>query len=143
MYDLNNEIDNCLLCLELIEYNQKIVNPKYCKCKIKLHINCLTQIENSGLLCPICRKKPNNQDDNIIVYPYSIYDNEPYILWFPYFIFYRNSNFLTLSLVIIWSFFVTIFYVIPLLIYYGLVNDKYKKYVIGSLSFIIGIIYYI
>lgn len=59
--NINKNIDKCLFCLELMEEEQKIVNPKYCECKIKLHLSCLTQIENTDLLCSICRIKTNKQ----------------------------------------------------------------------------------
>lgn len=139
--DSNIELDKCLFCLEPIK-DEQVVNPKYCSCKIKLHGNCLTQIENNGLLCPICRKKPDNSEDFRIIRLYMIHSNEPFILWFPFLIFYRYPNFFSFALLVSWCFLVSIFFVLPQVIYHGFFDDRYRKYIVGGFCFVFGIIYY-
>ena len=136
-----NDIDKCLFCLESIKKEQ-VVNPKYCSCKIKLHDNCLSEMENSGLLCPICRKKANNTIEFQIIRLYMIYVNVPFIIWFPFFTFNRYPNFFSFILLICWCILVVIILTILLVIYYGLFNNQCRKYVITGLFFIFGIIYY-
>lgn len=49
------DTDKCLLCLE--ELSEPLKRPTMCSCNVYLHKNCLEQIQNTGLLCPICRMK--------------------------------------------------------------------------------------
>lgn len=49
--------DTCLLCLEDLILTEKLVKPSQCNCQVILHHNCIQLIENTGLLCPICRIK--------------------------------------------------------------------------------------
>jgi len=90
-----NNLDNCLICLEYINKEQ-IVYPKYCKCKIKLHNICLKQIENNGLLCPICRKKAlinHKSPFDILLILYIFYIFIDFLV-----IFYQNYNFINLMI---------------------------------------------
>jgi hypothetical protein len=138
---MNNseEIDNCLFCLEEIVENY--TNPKYCKCKIKLHLECLTQIEKNGLLCPICRMKVSNNEVSLLRL-HLIHANEPFLLWFPFAIFCRHPNLFTFLMFFTWSFIVTIFYIGPQFIYMALFDDRYRYYVVNGLIFMFGFIGY-
>lgn len=96
--------DNCLLCLE--ELKEDISYPKYCNCKVGLHEKCLELINTMGLLCPICRIKKQK-----------IYHNSSYImriLEYPFTLFQMYSNIFTFIIMVIWSFIITILFIIPL-----------------------------
>lgn len=106
----NLDIDKCLLCLEYMTDN--IGYPNFCNCKIKIHIKCVKEIENNGLLCPICRKKPATTDKlSFLMYPYNLFT--------------LNPNFLSFCIFLSWSFLVTIFYIIPNIIYQRFININY------------------
>ena len=51
----------CLFCLEDLNFTEILKKPSQCNCNVILHQNCLKLIENTGLMCPICRirKSPN------------------------------------------------------------------------------------
>lgn len=133
----SEQIDKCLFCLE--EIKDSWVNPKYCECKVKLHSECLSQIEGSGLFCPICRKKATDREMQILRL-HILHANEPIIIWYPFSIFYRNPNFWSFAILIIWSFVVTIFYILPILVYLALFDDRYRFHVTNILLFIVGYI---
>jgi hypothetical protein len=59
---MNQEL--CLFCLEDINFTEILTKPSHCNCKVVLHQNCMQLIENTGLLCPICRIK---KSQNIII----------------------------------------------------------------------------
>jgi hypothetical protein len=94
--------DNCLLCLEELTF--PLSEPKFCNCKILLHYNCMRQIENSGLACPICRIKI---EPNIHIQQ----ELDP-VTWF----LFKYPNFLTYILFILWVFVASIFFIIPVII---------------------------
>lgn len=56
---MNKEV--CLFCFEDINFTETLRKPSQCSCKVLLHQNCMQLIENTGLMCPICRikKSPN------------------------------------------------------------------------------------
>jgi len=56
---MNNEL--CLLCLNNMYLTETLTKPSHCECKIVLHQNCMQLIENTGLLCPICRIKKSQK----------------------------------------------------------------------------------
>jgi len=56
---MNNEL--CLLCLDNMHLTELLTKPSHCECKIVLHQNCMQLIENTGLLCPICRIKKSQK----------------------------------------------------------------------------------
>ncbi len=100
-------MDTCLLCLE--ELNIPYAEPA-CSCKVKLHTECLKQIVDHGLICPICRirsTRSNVQNElrqnNIILMPHKIMGDNPTIF--------------TFCIAILWSFIVFIFYIIPQMIF--------------------------
>ena len=59
-------MSNCIICLDEVldsEYIFHKINPE-CDCRSDIHKDCLNECVLSGLLCPICRLKP---EDNIII----------------------------------------------------------------------------
>jgi hypothetical protein len=56
-------LKTCLLCLEDLLPDDKVSQPMNCGCNVYLHTDCLIQIYNYGLLCPICRIR--NSQKNI------------------------------------------------------------------------------
>jgi hypothetical protein len=131
--------DNCLICLDLIK-NQNYTFPKHCNCKVKLHLECLNQIEKYKLLCPICRIKlisNINYDQNLITS--DIFNHEPIILYFPLYLFFRNPNFLTFMIYLCFSFLITIFYVVPMVLIYGMCDYAYRNKIIYGFATIMFI----
>lgn len=119
------ELDKCLFCLD--EIRDKFNNPKYCECKIKLHSECLQQIVSTGLLCPICRIKSSD------IINYNIgQQNDDSIISYPFKIFAIRSNILTFTLLVIWCYFVSVFYIIPRLIYLGWYEKKFNNLILMS-----------
>ena len=49
------QADRCLLCLE--ELSPPLQKPSSCNCNVSLHKKCMEDIQQNGLLCPICRIK--------------------------------------------------------------------------------------
>ena len=54
-------MENCIICFEEAKY---MYNKTYCDCKFYVHKKCYEEMRKYGLVCPICRKKKDN-DDNI------------------------------------------------------------------------------
>lgn len=50
-----SNIDICLLCLD--ELSPPLQKPSSCNCNVYLHKKCMKEIQQNGLLCPICRIK--------------------------------------------------------------------------------------
>ncbi len=125
-------MDQCLLCLEEIKCTDKIACPTYCKCKVSLHLDCLKQIELTGLLCPICRIKKSQK---VIIIRY---DGDSYLLYFAnkffeYFV--DRPNIFSFSVFILMSF-VVFLCLLPQLLWLSLNDSNYRP---TALTFI-GII---
>lgn len=123
--------DTCLICLENIENIDHLVFPKHCKCKVKMHLQCLNQINKIGMLCPICRIKKNNPNIQL-----EIINNEGFITMLPLNLFLRYPNFITFAIYLLFSVFITLFYVIPLIIIYGLYDQAYRRNIITGISIV-------
>ena len=102
--------NTCLLCLESTD---NIIISEICNCKFILHNDCFDLIKKNGLACPICRLKITNLG-RAPVLPNTLH---PYFLNFPEYLFLTSPNFLTFILFVIWSYIVTIVYVLPYLLY--------------------------
>ncbi len=135
--------DKCLFCLDtLISEPEKltnITNPKYCNCKIYLHLECLKLIESIGMLCPICRIKTNNNVQILNQINNNEY-NEPFIFQIPFIIFNKFPNIFTFMLYLMFSFLITFLYVIPHLLFYAFSNNKSFRY--SSITICICILSY-
>ena len=115
-------MDQCLLCLEEIKSTDKLSYPAHCKCKVSLHVECLKQIELTGLLCPICRIKKSQKQ--IIIR----YNDDSYLLFFAnkffeYFV--ERPNIFTFGLFIIMSFIVTLC-LLPQILWMTINDSKYR-----------------
>lgn len=139
----DTDIDKCLICLENID-TENTSFPKHCNCKVKIHLQCLNLLMNSGLLCPICRIKKHdnyeiinhlNHDNHEII---NYINHDPQILMFPINLFLRYPGFWTFIIYIIFSFIITFFYVLPMVIIYGLCDEVYRKNILAILLLIIG-----
>ena len=155
----------CLLCLDEINTDTKtdttngnIIMTKYCNCKINIHPNCYNQIiNNTKLLCPICRIKStdlivnsrineigidnSNGNDN----DYDIHNNRSYCIFFfeyPLSIFYKYPNIFTFTIWVLYSFLISIIFIVPMLIFYLLRDCKYRNNIILSLLIGTSIIKY-
>jgi len=115
-----NEEHICVICLELIENKKNLIYPRFCSCKVKLHKKCLKELEklNSGLKCPICRIKINNNLNFNI--------EQPNILINPLTLFIRHPGFFTFIIYLLCSVLVFIFYVIPIIIIH-ILYDRYNN----------------
>ena len=100
--------NTCLLCLESTD---NIIISEICNCKFILHNDCFDLIKKNGLACPICRLKINKISKEVTM--------QLYFLNFPEYLFLTSPNFLTFILFVIWSYIVTIVYVLPYLLYTG------------------------
>jgi len=130
-------MDQCLLCLEEINYTDKLSHPAHCKCKVSLHLDCLKQIEQTGLLCPICRIKKSQK--KIVIR----YDSDSYLLYFAnkffeYFV--DRPNIISFSVFITISFVVT-FCLLPNLLWIALNDSKYRSTALGFIGIVCFIIY--
>ncbi len=128
-------MDQCLLCLEEIKCTDKLSCPSHCKCKVSLHLDCLNQIELSGLLCPICRIKKSQK---VIVIQY---DGNSYLLSFANNVmayFFDRPNIFSFTIFILMSFIVTLS-LIPELLWLALNDSKYRS---TALAFI-GVVLYV
>ena len=133
--------DKCLVCLDSIN-NNLFTYPKHCNCKVKLHLECLNQIEKNKLLCPICRIKSlqNNFSNHNMVHITQIYQ-EPFIFYFPIYLFFRNPNFFTFMIYLTFSFIITIFYIIPMVLIYGLCDYAYRNKIIYGFATVLAGLY--
>ena len=130
-------MDHCLLCLEEINRTDKLLQPSHCSCKVSLHVECLKQIELTGLLCPICRIKKSQNRVIRIVHP----NENSYLMIFAnkvFEYFAASPNYTRFILFILASFMVT-FSLIPSLIFHGIQEPKYRS---TTLTFI-GITFFI
>ncbi len=144
--------DKCLFCFDQLSNIENIINPKYCNCKVYLHLECLSLIEKTGMLCPICRININtlpvvNQQLLNSNYTYS----EPKIFTLPFKLFEKYPNILTWLILILCMFIITFSYVIPKImwhfikIFYNNNHIIIKKYLQSFAIVYIGttcIIYY-
>jgi hypothetical protein len=128
-------MEQCLLCLEEIKCTDNLSCPTHCKCKVSLHLDCLKQIELSGLLCPICRIKKSQK---VIVIRYN---GDSYLLYFAnkffeYFV--DRPNIFSFMILILMSFIIS-FCLLPQLLWLSLNDSKYRS---TALAFI-GIILFV
>ncbi len=120
---------NCSICLE--DNDDKFINPRYCACKMYFHEKCLDQCEEFNIFCPVCRKKHKTilfrNDFHDILHNFER----------PLEIFIRNPNFLTFTLVLLYTISVTIFVFIPALIY--IFYPNILKYILDIIIIILCI----
>ena len=106
----------CIICMEDITPPTNYTHPKLCECKVKMHIECFNKLNHYNLACPICRikvkPKRNNRD--------SVYFFEALFLERP-----SASTFL---LFLLFSFIITIFYIIPI-ISYDIIKNKIVAFI--------------
>ena len=114
---------NCCICLE--DNNSNFINPRYCSCKMYFHEECLNKCEEFNIYCPVCRKK-----NKTIIFRNDFHDIL-HNLERPLEIFIRNPNFLTFTLILIYTLTVTIFVFIPILIY--IIYPNILKYILDIL----------
>lgn len=105
--------DNCLLCLDSLGSITTLSTPRYCNCNVYIHDNCLIKIEQNGLACPICRLKFPLTKKNYMIRMAS-YNG---ILEYPMYLLINNLNVFTFILLILYSFIVTLVYILPMLIF--------------------------
>jgi len=80
------QADICLLCLE--ELSPPLQKPSSCNCNVSLHKKCMEDIQQNGLLCPICRIKSLHQThqtpQNILTQlsPFALFIERPNALTF-------------------------------------------------------------
>ncbi len=113
--------DKCLFCFDQLSNIENIITPKYCNCKVYLHLECLSLIEKTGMLCPICRinisKMPIvNQQLIDSEYVYS----EPKIFQIPFKLFEKYPNIITWMILVLCLFLITFIYVIPKILCHGI-----------------------
>jgi len=130
-------MDQCLLCLEEIKCTDNLSCPTHCKCKVSLHLDCLKQIEQTGLLCLICRIKKSQR--KIVI----SYDGNSYLLYFAnkffeYFV--DRPNIISFCVFITISFAVT-FCLLPKLLWIALNDSKYRSTALGFIGIVCFIIY--
>lgn len=78
-----SNIDMCLLCLD--ELSPPLQKPSSCNCKVYLHKKCMEEIQQNGLLCPICRIKGwREMRYNLLTQlsPFAIFTGHPNALTF-------------------------------------------------------------
>ena len=155
----------CLLCLDEINTDTKtdttngnIIMTKYCNCKINIHPNCYNQIiNNTKLLCPICRIKSTDLIVNSRIngngYTYGNDNGYTYgisnicstcilVIEFPLSILYKYPNIYTCTFGVLYSFLISIIFILPMLIFYLLRDCKYRNNIILSLLIGTSIIKY-
>jgi len=114
-------MSQCLLCLEDLTSNNILSNPSHCKCGISLHLDCLKQIENSGLLCPICRIKKSQK---IIVINYE--DSPLFFICDSVLKFFLDRpNIITFLIFLLMSFIVSLV-IIPKMLWIMLNDPEYR-----------------
>lgn len=130
-------MEQCLLCLEEIKCTDKLSCPSHCKCKVSLHLDCLKQIELSGLLCPICRIKKSQK---VIVIRY---DGDSYLLNFANYIMaylVDRPNIFSFIVFILMSFFVSLC-LLPQILWLSLNDSKYRSTALGFVGIILFVIF--
>lgn len=123
-------MDSCLLCLEEINCTDNLSCPSHCKCKVSLHLDCLKQIELSGLLCPICRIKKSQK---VIIIRY---DGNSYLLRFANNImgyFFERPNIFSFTIIILMSCIVSV-YLLPQILWLALNDSKYRSTALAFIS---------
>ena len=115
--------DNCLLCLDSLGSITTLSTPRYCNCNVFIHDNCLIEIEQNGLACPICRLKFPLTKKN-----YTLVRRSNSILEYPIVLFVNNLNIFTFILLILYSFIVTFLFVIPYVLYLYIKENIKLKY---------------
>ena len=138
----------CIICLDEINCKNYMI-PAHCKCQIKIHTNCFNKvINNMGLLCPICRIKPNsnnlsnnlsNTQSNNLSNTQSndltiIRPNNELLFEIPIYLYMHYPNLLTFIIWIVLSFLIFISYILPLLLYCGLKNPIYRYKILKSIA---------
>jgi hypothetical protein len=117
--------DNCLLCLDSLGSITTLSTPRYCNCNVYIHNNCLVEIEQNGLACPICRLKfpltKETYNHVRILQPNSI-------LEYPIVFCVNNLNILTFILLILYSSIVTFLFVVPYVLYLYIKETIKLKY---------------
>jgi hypothetical protein len=129
---------SCLLCLEDLLPIDKVSHPLNCKCNVYLHIDCLKQIRNNGLLCPICRIKESPENDRI-----SNFDDS-YLLFYAnkvFTYFAENPNMFRIILYVLTCFIIT-FYLILHFMWLGLKNQNYRLNTLILISLVLLMIVY-
>ena len=118
---MNNEL--CLFCLEDMNCTEILGKPSHCACKVLLHQSCMRLIEDTGLLCPICRikKSPNiriiiteNDNSYLLLFANKVFDY-----------FEANPNVFRFIVFLCTSLIVTIA-LIPQLVRIGLTEPTYR-----------------
>ncbi len=130
-------MDQCLLCLEEIKCTDNLSCPTHCKCKVSLHLDCLKQIELSGLLCPICRIKKSQK---VIVIRY---DGDSYLLRFANNImgyFFDRPNILSFMILILMSFIIS-FCLLPQVLWLALNDTKYRSTALAFIGIVLFFIF--
>jgi hypothetical protein len=77
------QADICLLCLE--ELSPPLQKPSSCNCNVSLHKKCMEDIQQNGLLCPICRIKGfQTTPQNVLTQlsPFALFIERPNALTF-------------------------------------------------------------
>jgi hypothetical protein len=124
--------DNCLLCLDSLGSITILSTPRYCNCNVYIHDNCLLEIEQSGLACPICRLKFPLTKENYNINLMPSYNG---ILEYPMFLLVNNLNIFTFILLIFYTFAVTFLYILPKLLYIFTKEYIKVRYMRSNISF--------
>jgi len=74
------QADICLLCLEPL--SQPLQKPSSCNCNVYLHKKCMEDIQQNGLLCPICRIKGAKINILTRLSPFTLFTFNPNVLTF-------------------------------------------------------------
>lgn len=117
-------MQTCLICLD---DDKNLITPKHCSCKVFLHQKCLFMIKSYGLLCPICRIKSNTFNEPNYIIPH-IFNNQgsiiDRILHSPLALFMKYPNCITFIITIIFSCFITVCFILPMIIIEMIKNFK-------------------
>ena len=87
--------DICLLCLD--DLSPPLQKPSSCNCNVSLHKKCMEEIQQNGLLCPICRIKSWHQTQTQTQTRYNILTQLS-----PFALFIERPNALTFFIFFIW-----------------------------------------
>ena len=82
-----SNIDTCLLCLD--ELSAPLQKPSSCNCNVYFHKKCMEEIQQNGLLCPICRIKGYTElGQNLLTQlpPFELFTGHPNPLTFLIFV---------------------------------------------------------
>jgi len=106
----------CIICYE---NDNNLIYPNNCNCKVLLHKKCLEECKKINILCPICRVKYNGYQNN----------NQNMIFDFldlPMLYFINNPNIINFIMIIIYSWVLSIFILLPSFLILYLSNKVLK-----------------